>query len=326
MKKLIVLPRVEDSVEARERRRRALFLEPSARLVVCSFLALAPIAASCKKEEAQLPPASGPEAPPLPKLPKIAAKDRSGNVSPTEGKTTGTTYARQEAQIGPNIGGIMVELAVNEGDRVKKGDVLFRQDARDAQLQVAQAKNTVAVAEVGLRAMETEYKRGEALIKDNAMNRAQWDQLQARYDGAKVAADQARVAQQMAEKFLSDSVVRAPFGGVVAQKLKNEGEMLTTMPSAVVLILQDQSTLELRFRLPESSLARVKAGDKVVARFTAIGQDKDATILRIQPTIDPRTRTIEVVAELPNGDLSLRPGMLAEVELHEAAQAQGGQP
>lgn len=326
MKNLILLPRIEDSAEAREKRRRALFLEPSARLVVCSFLALAPIAASCKKEEAQLPPASGPEAPPLPKLPKIASKERPGNVSPTEGKTTGTTYARQEAQLGPNVGGIMIELSVNEGDRVKKGDVLFRQDSRDAQLQVAQAKNSLAVAEVGLRALETEYKRGEALLKDNAMNRAQWDQLQSRYDGAKVMVDQAKVGLQMAEKFAADSVVRAPFAGVVAQKLKNQGEMLTTMPPSVVLVLQDQSTLELRFRLPESSLARVKAGDKVVARFVSIAQDKDATILRIQPTIDPRTRTIEVIAEIPNPDLALRPGMLAEVELHEAEQAQGGQP
>jgi RND family efflux transporter MFP subunit len=294
-------------------------------LILFSLLSL--VAVGCKKEAPQMPPATGAEAPPLPKLPKIVTGNQSGSISGTEGKTTGTTYPRQEAQIGPSVGGILLELAVEEGDRVKKGDVLFRQDARDAALRAQQAKAGLSAAQVGLRAVEIEYKRGEALIKDNAMNRAQWDQLQARYDGAKAGIEQAQVAVQMAEKMVNDAVVRAPFAGVVVRKLKSEGEMLTTMPPSVVLILQDQLSLDLRFLLPESALTKVKPGDRITARFAAIGQEREATILRVMPTVSQLTRTVEIVATIANNDLSLRPGLLAEVGFHEnAAQAQGGQP
>ena len=105
-----------------------------ANVLLSSFLLLVPIA-GCAKEEAKFPPATGPEAASLPKLPKIEHGNRGGSVSPSEGKTTGTTYAKQEAQLGPTVGGIMTELSVQEGDRVKKGDVLFKQDARDAVLR-----------------------------------------------------------------------------------------------------------------------------------------------------------------------------------------------
>jgi RND family efflux transporter MFP subunit len=283
--------------------------------------------AACKKEAPQMPPATGAEAPPLPKLPKIATGSQSGSVSGTEGRTTGTTFPKQEAQIGAVVGGVLQELVVQEGDRVKKGDVLFRQDARDAVLRSLQAKAALAAAEASLAGLETDYKRGEALIKDKAMGRAQWEQLQAAYASAKAGIESARVQVQMADKMVSDAVVRAPFSGVVTQKLKNEGEMLAMMPPSPVLILQDQSSLDLRFRLPEAALTKVKAGDQIIARFVAIGQEKEATIVRIMPTVDSRTRTVEIVASIPNSDLSLRPGLLAEVGFHEnAVQAQGGQP
>src|SRR5262249_20421369 len=157
-----------------------------------------------------------------------------------------------------------------EGDHVKKGDVLFRQDSRDSALRAQQAKAALSGAEVQLRAVAVEHKRGEALIKDNAMNRATCEQLQAKYDGAKVGGEAAEVALQMAEKMVNDAVVGAPCAGVVTQKIKNEGEMLVTMPPGPVLILQDQSTLELRFRLPEASLTKVKQGDHVTAKFEAL--------------------------------------------------------
>lgn len=287
---------------------------------------------ACKKQDdaaASLPPATGEGAAPMPALPAIQkASSEQGAIAPSEGRTTGTTYPKQEAQIAPNAGGLISELAVDEGSRVKKGDLLFRQDARDAKLRVDQAKAALAAAQVGLRALETEKKRAEVLVGQNAMNRAQWDQIEARYDGAKVQVDQAQVGLAMAQKYLEDMTVRAPFAGVVTKRLKTIGEMATMMPPTVVLILQDQSTLELRFSLPEQALARVKPGDRVRAKFDAIGVSTDATILRVMPTVDPRTRTVELVAEIPNPDFSLRPGLLAEVQIGgiEEATAAGGAP
>jgi len=126
---------------------------------------------------------------------------------------------------------------------------------------------------------------------------------------------QGEAALAMAQKGIADAVVKSPLDGVVTAKLKSEGEMATMMPPTVVLLVQEQGTLDLRFRLPEKSLATVKPGGAVKARFDALGVTRDAKIVRIQPTVDARTRTIEVVAELDNRDLTLKPGLLAEVEL-----------
>jgi multidrug efflux pump subunit AcrA (membrane-fusion protein) len=87
------------------------------------------------------------------------------------------------------------------------------------------------------------------------------------------------------------------------------------MPPTVVVMIQDQETLDLRFRLPEKALATVKAGGKLKATFSSLGVTREAAISRVSAAVDARTRTIEVVAELPNTDQSLKPGLLAEIEV-----------
>ena len=104
---------------------------------------------------------------------------------------------------------------------------------------------------------------------------------------------------------------------MVVSKLKSEGEMATMMPPTVVLVVQDQSVLELRFRLPERALTQIKMGEAVRVKFEALGLKRTAKIARIQNAVDARTRTVEVVAEIPNPDGALRSGLLAEVELGE---------
>jgi RND family efflux transporter MFP subunit len=233
--------------------------------------------------------------------------------------STGTLYPRAEAQLAPNASGSIAEVRVEEGDRVKKGDVLFRLDTGDAELRRQQAAAALEAARVQQRAAKIELDRSRALFEQKAMNRAQWDQIEARHDAAVVAVRQANVALSMAQKALADSTVRAPFDGVVVAKLKSVGEMATMMPPTVVVVVQDQSVVELRFRLPERQLMRVNPGDTIQARFEALGLSREAKVARVNPTIDVRTRTVEVIAEIPNPDLKLRPGLLASVELPGAA-------
>src|SRR5690606_30774933 len=78
-----------------------------------------------------------------------------------------------------------------------------------------------------------------------------------------------------------------------------------------------------RFRLPESSLATARVGDVVTAQFEAIKVKREAKIARISPAVDPRTRTVEVVANLDNKDGQLKSGMMAVVDLAAAPGAEG---
>jgi RND family efflux transporter MFP subunit len=284
---------------------------------------------ACRKKggaAAELPPAQGQGAAPMPALPSVAAPEQTTMVAPTEGRTTGTTFPRAEAQIAAKAGGVINQIFVKEGDKVRRGQTLFRQDTQDAALRVQQAAAGLEAAKVQLRAVETEYTRTKSMYDQKAVNGMQWDQVVARLDGAKVGVQQAEVALDMARKAQADATVRSPIDGVVTAKLKSEGEMATMMPPTIVLVIQDQSVLELRFRLPERALTEVKIGETVTAKIDALGVTRPAKVTRIQSAVDARTRTIEVVAELPNPDGLLKTGLLAEVELPGATAAAATPP
>jgi multidrug efflux pump subunit AcrA (membrane-fusion protein) len=119
----------------------------------------------------------------------------------------------------------------------------------------------------------------------------------------------------MANKAIGDATVRSPIDGLVLEKRLQVGEYATMVPPSPVLVLQDQSTLELKFRLPERALSTIHQGDKVSIAIPALGVTRDATISEIAPMVDTRTRTIELTAVLTNTDGALRPGLMAEVKL-----------
>lgn len=288
--------------------------------IVPALLAVA-LAGACGKTSegaASMPPASGEGAPPRAALPAL---DQRGSDTPVESATrttTGTTFPRASAQVAPNMSGVLAVVAVEAGDKVKKGDLLFRLRGEDFDLRVQQAQAALKSAEVQLAAIKVEHDRTQRLFEKNAVNQATWDQVQAQYQGAQVGVEAARVALAMAQKARADAAVRSPIAGVVTAKLKNPGEMVTMMPPSIVVVVEDHSVLELRFKLPEGSLGTVQVGDVLPAKFTAAGFTRDVKVTRISPSVDPMTRTIEIIAELPNPDGQLKSGMLAELELGSA--------
>jgi len=294
------------------------------------FLVL--LAGACNQRsdgKAHMPPAAGSGAAPLPELslPRSGAANNPGASTPTEGHATGTLYPRAEAQLAPNASGVISKITVEEGDRVKKGQVIVQLDARDASLRVQQARAALDAAQVALRGVEVEYNRTKSLLEKNAIAPAVWDQVQTRYEAAKVGVQQAQVAVSMAVKMSTDTTLRSPIDGVVTAKHKSVGEMVTMMPPTIVVVIQDQSSLELRFRVPERELPSLDVGKEVQARIGALDIRRTAKIQRVNPTIDARTRTLEVVAMIDNTDRALRPGVLVEIDYRNSIRTEGpGKP
>ncbi|HLU67436.1 MAG TPA: efflux RND transporter periplasmic adaptor subunit [Kofleriaceae bacterium] len=287
-------------------------------------IAVLPLAlAGCNKGSGEeLPPASGQGAPPLPELPAVAAADKPVETGGSD-RTIGTTVPIERAEVAPNMSAIIDKIVVEEGDMVKKGQLLFRLRTSDLSLRVDQARAAEKSARVALAAAKVEFDRMQRLLEKNAVEQAQYDRVKAQYEAAQVGAEQAKVAVSLARRMLSDATVKSPISGVVTAVPKNEGEMATMMPPTVVVVVEDQSVLELRFRLPESSLATARVGDVVTAQFEAIKVKREAKIARISPAVDPRTRTVEVVANLDNKDGQLKSGMMAVVDLAAAPGAEG---
>ncbi|KAB2908202.1 MAG: efflux RND transporter periplasmic adaptor subunit [Kofleriaceae bacterium] len=276
-------------------------------------------AAGCAKSDKSpkdLPPAAGSGARPLPEIPDLKPTSPgpgAGSVVTAEAAVTGTLQAREEVAVAARSSGTITKVLVDENSRVKKGELLFQLDSRDQQLARQQATNQLAAAELQLKTAQRERDRIKGLVAQNALPGQQLDQLEAQVEGARLQIAAAKNAIAMSSKQIGDASVRSPLAGVVTRKLMNVGEYATMMPPSPVVIVQDQSSLELKFRLPERTLTSVKQGDVVTVTIPSLGQVRRADVAQISPMVDPRTRTIELTAVLDNCDGGLRPGLTAEV-------------
>ncbi len=224
------------------------------------------------------------------------------------------------------MSGTLTAVMVEEGERVKKGQQLFRLDARATRLGVTQAETALEGAVIARDNAQRELERQRVLAEKGTISAAVLERAEAAFNAATNGISAAEVAVSMARRYTSDSAVTSPIDGVVARKLKSVGETVTMMPPTTVLVVQDQSVIELRARIPETTLKHVKEGELITAHFSAVEVSRAARVVRIQPTVDPQTRTIEIVADVDNADNILRPGMYVEVELAPPAAAPAPPP
>lgn len=291
---------------------------------VLSFaLGVLPLASACEEKDLpKLPAASGDKAPPPPKIPTLSELEKESGVVTTSARAgTGSLQALHFAALGPKETGVLQSITVAEGDRVRKGQVLFRLDDAQATLALEQAKTALTTAQVQQSSARLDFERTQALRERGSVPEDAFDQAKSRVDAANSMVAQAQAAINIAQRQLANMVVTSPIDGIVAEKRMNVGEIATMMPPSIVLVVQDIDTLELRARLPETALKLVREGAQVNVRFPATGETRPVTIERIAPTVDPRTRTIEIVARIPNPDHRLKAGMLAEVAYSETAAA-----
>jgi RND family efflux transporter MFP subunit len=258
-----------------------------------------------------LPPARAEGGPRVP-APQARAEQAPAHASD---RFVATALPRASVELGPRASGTLTAVLVEEGARVKKGQLLFRVDSRGSRLGVVQAETALQGATIQRDNALRELERQRQLAESGTISPAVLERAEATYTTMSNGIEQAQVALSMARRTTGDSAVVSPIDGVVTRKLKSVGETATMTPPTVVLEIQDQSVLEVRARVPEAALRTVHAGDRITAHFSALQLARGATVVRISPTVDPQTRTIEVVAEADNADGALRPGMYVEVEL-----------
>jgi membrane fusion protein, multidrug efflux system len=213
---------------------------------------------------------------------------------------TSTLSGYEEVNMVPATPGRIDAVLVEVGSRVKKGDVLVRMDR--TQLHQAQTQ---------LRTLEADYQRLDTLRKIGSIAQQQYDQLKAQYD----------IARSNVAFLQENTVLVAPFNGIISGKYYENGEMFSGAPNtregkaAIVSLVQVQP-LKALVSVSEQFLPRLKPGiqAKIV---TDVYADKEFSgkIFRVHPTIDPATRSFVVEIEVPNPSEMLRPGMFARVQI-----------
>jgi len=191
------------------------------------------------------------------------------------------------------------ELRVEEGDRVRTGELLVR-------LQDEVQRSAVAKAEIRLDDAQREFERQQSLYDQSLISEQTWITARSEYDQAKIALDDAR-------RELGYTRVTAPIGGTVTERMVNRGDFVTVNQPLFRIV--DFDSIVARIYVPEKELGRLSPG--LEARVTADaleGRRFAGRIDRIAPAVDPATGTVKVTVAIPRQE-GLRPGMYVQVEL-----------
>lgn len=287
------------------------------------------VLAACDPNESKgepLPPATGEGAPAQKPLPVPDKADTVAHETVSH-RWVGTAQAKHHVALAPKMTGTIASIEVAEGDKVTKGQLLFRIEGNMVRLGVAQAQASVAAAEVQVGEAQREAERTGKLAASGSIGSANLDRAQGGVDMAEAGLKQAKAAASMARAQTSDLTVESPIDGIVTSKLMSEGELATMMPPSIVLVIDDISTIEVRVRVPELKLRELDVGTPVTVHFPAIEHAVDVPITRIGNSVDPRTRTIELIIDVPNPELRIKAGMSVELELAKpAADAAAAKP
>jgi RND family efflux transporter MFP subunit len=225
----------------------------------------------------------------------------------------GTTEPIRAADLGPQLTARVDAVLVDEGDFVKAGAPLVRLDVVSASLRVEQSNAQLESLKSQYENAQSEVARLSPLVAQGSVTPQQIERLTAQRDALKASLDAARVATADAQHTVTNAIVRAPFSGIVSRVSVEVGEVATMTPAKVLVRLVDLSSLDVRVRVHERELSRIALGAKVVARFPSGKGQVEGAVQFISPEIDPRTRSAEVVARIPNPDGALRAGMFTEI-------------
>ncbi len=260
---------------------------------------------------------------------------------------TGYVVAQRKAAVASKATGRLEWLGVMEGSRVRKDEVIARLENRDVTAQREQAAANVKVAAANLEQTRAEFRDAEANLKRSQdlaaksyISGSALDSAVARFDKARAGVQSGEaslaVAQanlKVADVALDQTLIRAPFDGVVLTKSANVGDNITPFSQAAdtkgaVVTIADMETLEVEADVAESSLGKVKVGQPCEIQLDAVPDHRfPGVIQRIVPTVDRAKATVLVKIRFLERDSRVLPDMSAKVAfLERAVSAADRQP
>jgi membrane fusion protein (multidrug efflux system) len=216
-------------------------------------------------------------------------------------RVVGSLAPNETATIRPEMSGLIRSIHFEEGQRVKKGDLLAKIDDAELQAQVAQTRSRHELARLNL-------ERAENLRQTQSNTQADADRARSEF-----AATEAELA--LLRVRLARTEIRAPFEGVVESRTLSPGDYVNTQ--AAITTINDLSRMKVEFQVPERYLAKVRRGTKFTVRSTSVGAaEVDAgEVYFVNSVIDRQTRSSEVKGFLARTGAHLKAGMFASVEI-----------
>jgi membrane fusion protein (multidrug efflux system) len=274
-------------------------------------------------------------------------------------RATGTLMAEEQADVAAETAGRVVAAPIERGTPVAQGAELIRLSAAetDAQLKEAEANAAQIEARLGITSggsfdvnavpevqnakasyelAQSEFARIKSLLDQRVVSQSEYDQRRTQmeasrqqYEAAKNGAAQqyqslqaARARVSLARKAFADTVVRAPFNGVVAERVVSVGDYVTKgMKVAVVVRV---NPLRVQLTVPEQFISAVGVGQPVGFVVDAYpGRQFEGRVKYVSPALQAAQRALTIEAEVPNAKGELKPGLFATARIEQQAKTPG---
>jgi membrane fusion protein (multidrug efflux system) len=215
---------------------------------------------------------------------------------------TGTASLETDADalVVAKVGGEVVELLAEEGDRVTEGQVLARLDGDRLRLEMERAR-------ANLRKLEQEYNRNVQLFEKGLVSSGAFEDLKFELEALKAV-------YRLAQLEYDYTQIRAPIDGVVSERHIKLGNTITQNSPAFRVTALDPLIAYLH--IPEREFRRLESGQAAELRLDAIpGRRFNARVQRVSPVVDPTTGTFKVTMEVPDPEGQLKPGMFGRFNI-----------
>ena len=245
------------------------------------------------------------------KVPLITVAKAQSQAVIKQVPLTGTVTSPKVSRISAEVSGQVKTLKVDIGDRVNKGDVLLRLDREIEALTLKANQAATQQAKEELSEATRRYESGKRLRAQNSISQEEIDQRQAQVKITDAAFKRQQAEEQKQQVVVDHHTIRAPFSGVVSEKLTEVGEWIDTGKPVLTLIAMDE--LNIDFQVPQELYAQVNKDSPVTITLDALKEKKlAASIAAIVPVSDPDARTFLVRTKLDTPTINMTPGMSAQ--------------
>lgn len=231
----------------------------------------------------------------------LASRRFSGRMEPAE--TTTLSF---------RVPGQIETLNVDVGDEVSEGATLGKLDQRDFQLQVRETESQLDSVQATLEEIRKNWQRGKELVDTGAISDAEFDRLKSAYEQARAKRNATREALETARSALDDTVLEAPFDGVINRRMAEPFEQVS--PQRPVFAIDNIETVEVEVSIPER-LMQFRNHLEDVHVYTPVLDNRrfDARVENVRLDVSPATQAYPVRVAVDNPQRELLPGMTAEV-------------
>jgi len=250
----------------------------------------------------------------------------SGPGGPTAGTYDGFTRPSLEVTVGSRVDGLVAEVLVEEGQTVRKGQVLVRLDATIEKIEVelsrirAEGRKQVEAMELIEKQKAAELTRGKILLDKGGVTGQEYEQMQLALEVARLNVEVGKAEQRAAVlryqrdlARLAEREIKAPVDGVVTHLFKDPGEAVERLEKVAEVVQLDP--LEIVLNLRVATRGKYAAGQKARVRVAGADAWHPATVKMVDPVVDFASGTYRLKVRLPNPGGKLQAGLRVTVDL-----------